>query len=502
MFLNIESATVVGHVGGLAIFDPSDLPSGRVSVDDVRSLVEERLHLLSPFRWRLLQMPLGLDYPYWIEAPEFDLEFHVREIALPPPGSDRQLAEQVGRIAARPLDRSRPLWELYVIDGLESGHVAWLSKIHHAAVDGMSGAEILGTLMDTSPEGRQIADPPKDWKPERAPAQLELLPRALLGMAAQPVRALRGTSRTLPNLMELPGASSLPGLGAAAALARRAARLAGIGPGEGSVIERPRMSAPRTSLNGAVSPHRRFAFASLPLDDVKAVKTAFGATVNDVVMAICASALRRWLIDHDELPEDPLLTAVPVSVRTPEQVGTYGNRVSVIIAPLPTHVADPGERLEAVHEAMRSAKERHQALPASLMQDYTQFIPSALAARASRAALRLAASQRVVPIYNVLISNVPGPQHPLYSAGARLVANYPVSAVSDGAGLNITVLSYCGHLDLGLVACREMVPDLWNLVAYLGEALEELKLLVPQAAEKRDDGASTGRAPHADAKRP
>jgi WS/DGAT/MGAT family acyltransferase len=485
MFLNIESRTMVGHVGGLAIFDPSELPSGRMSVDDVRSLIEERLHLLPPFRWRLVQMPLGLDYPYWIEAPEFDLEFHVREIALPAPGSDRQLADQVSRIAARPLDRSRPLWELYVIDGLESGHVGWLSKIHHAAVDGMSGAEILGTLMDTSPEGPEI-EPPKDWKPERAPAQLEMLQRGLLGMAAQPVRALRGMPRTLPNLMELPGAGSVPGMGAVAGLARRASRLVGIGPDEGSVIEQPRMSAPRTSLNGAVSPHRRFAFASLPLDDVKAVKSAFGATVNDVVMAICASALRRWLIDHDELPEDPLLTAVPVSVRTPEQVGTYGNRVSVIIAPLPTHLADPSERLKAIHEAMRSAKERHQALPASLMQDYTQFIPSALAARASRAALRLAASQRVVPIYNVLISNVPGPQHPLYSAGARLVANYPVSAVSDGAGLNITVLSYCGHLDFGLIACREMVPDLWNLVAYLGEALEELNALVPQGAEKGD----------------
>jgi diacylglycerol O-acyltransferase len=486
MFLNIESRSMVGHVGGLAIFDPSDLPSGRMSVDDVRSLIEERLHLLPPFRWRLVEMPLGLDYPYWIEAPEFDLEFHVREIALPAPGSDRQLAEQVGRIVARPLDRSRPLWELYVIDGLESGHVAWLSKIHHAAVDGMSGAEILGTLMDTSPEGPQVTGPPKDWKPERAPAQLELLRRGLLGMAAQPVRALRGLPRTLPNLAELPGASSVPGVGAVAELARRAARLGGIGPEEGSVIERPRVSAPRISLNGAVSPHRRFAFTSLSLDEVKAVKGAFGATVNDVVMAICASALRRWLIDHDELPEEPLLTAVPVSVRTPEQVGTYGNRVSVIIAPLPTHLPDPLARLEAVHQAMRSAKERHQALPASLLQDYTQFIPSALAARASLAALRLAASQRVVPIYNVLISNVPGPQHPLYSAGARLVANYPVSAVSDGAGLNITVLSYCGHLDFGLIACREMVPDLWNVVAFLGEALEELKALVPQGAEKGD----------------
>ena len=488
VFLNIESGCVVGHVGGLAIFDPSDLPSGRMSVDDVRSLIAERLHLLAPFRWRLVPMPLGLDYPYWIEAPEFDLEFHVREIALPSPGSDRQLAEQVSRIAARPLDRSRPLWELYVIDGLESGNVAWLSKIHHAAVDGMSGAEILGTLMDTSPEGREIPDAPRDWKPERAPAQLELLARGLLGMAAQPMRALRSVPRTLPSLKELPGASSVPGLGAATALARRGARLAGIGSEEGSVIERPRMSAPRISLNGAVTPHRRFAFASLPLDDVKAVKTAFGATVNDVVMAICAAALRRWLIDHDELPADPLLAAIPVSVRTPEQVGTYGNRVSVIIAPLPTHLPDPRERLEAVHEEMRSAKEQHQALPASLLQDYTQFIPSALAARASRAALRLATSQRVVPIYNVLISNVPGPQHPLYSAGARLVANYPVSAVSDGAGLNITVLSYCGHLDFGLIACREMVPDLWNLMAYLGEGLEELKALVPQEAAKRDSG--------------
>jgi WS/DGAT/MGAT family acyltransferase len=238
------------------------------------------------------------------------------------------------------------------------------------------------------------------------------------------------------------------------------------------VLERSTHTPPRTSFNGRVSAHRRFAFGQLSLEGVKRVKNAYGCTVNDVVVALCAGAVRRWLIEHDELPDDPLVTQVPVSVRTKEQFGTYGNRIGMISTPLFTNEPDPVARLQRTHEALKTAKERHRALPAALLQDATQFIPPAVFARASRVQLSLAATRK--PIWNLVISNVPGPQFPLYLAGARVEANYPVSVITDGLGLNITVMSYCGHLDIGIVADREQMPDVWRLIGWLGDALREL----------------------------
>jgi WS/DGAT/MGAT family acyltransferase len=246
----------------------------------------------------------------------------------------------------------------------------------------------------------------------------------------------------------------------------------GRGSPDGGVLERAGYRVPRTRFNGRISPHRRFAFGSLSLDKVKAIKNELGITVNDVVMGLCATALREWLLERDELPEDPLVAMVPVSVRAPEERGTYGNRVSTMIVPLPTNEPDPRRRLLRTHELMRAAKERHSALPASLMQDATQFIPPALMARASRVISELAGVAR--PPLNLVISNVPGPQHPLYLAGAEMVANYPVSVIMDGVGLNITVMSYMGHLDFGIVADREQIDDAWPLMLRLRDALEEL----------------------------
>jgi WS/DGAT/MGAT family acyltransferase len=247
-----------------------------------------------------------------------------------------------------------------------------------------------------------------------------------------------------------------------------------MGGGDGKLLERQHLTAPRTSLNGPISPHRRFSFGSFPLANVKAVKDACGLTVNDVVMAMCTGALRRWLIEHDELPAQPLLAMVPVSVRSEGQRGQYGNQVSVMVVSLPTNEADPRERLRLMQSAMASAKSRHKAVPATLMQDFAEFIPPAIAARATRVVTGLTAG-RVAPIFNVIISNVPGPQFPLYSAGALMLGNYPLSAIADGVGLNITVMSYNGKLDFGLLADREMVPDIWRMLEHLEESLEELK---------------------------
>lgn len=470
-FLALETPRQSGHVGGVAILDPATTPTGTLTGAHIQELIAERLPLLPPLRWRLQEVPLGLDYPYWADDPDFDLDFHVRELALPAPGSDEQLAEQVARIVARPLDRARPLWELYIISGLASGYVAMLSKIHHALVDGMSGAEIMGLLLDLAPEGREIAAPPK-WSDDKPiPGQFGMLARGLLGLPRYPVRAARALPSAVPNIMETPF-STLPGARALGRVAKGVERR--VTGEEGPVDAGAHLAAPKTSFNGRVSAHRRFVFGQLKLDDVKAVKNAYGCTVNDVVVDICATAVRRWLIAHDELPEVPLVAQIPVSVRTQKQIGTFGNRIMLMSAPLFTNVADPVERLMRTHEALDGMKERHRALPAGLLQDANDFIPPAVFSRAARLTFRLATSRPGRPTWNLVISNVPGPPIPLYCAGARLVANYPVSVITDGMGLNITVMSYCGSLDFGIVADREQMPDVADLMGWLDEALQEL----------------------------
>ena len=462
-FLALETTRQTGHVGGLAMLDASTRVDRTLDCAAVKELLRERLPLLPPFRWRLTEVPLGLDYPYWIDDEDFDLDFHVREIALPKPGSDKQLADQVARIMSRPLDRARPLWELYVIQGHESGHTAMLTKIHHAVIDGMSGAEIMGLLLDLAPEGRDLPAPVEDGNAGR-PSTAGMLARSLLGVPRYPVRALRSLPRAMPNIDETPF-SVLPGAGT---VSRLTGRLTGNNRPRGS------LKAPKTRFSERLSPHRRFAYGQLGLDEVKEVKNIYGVTVNDVVVSICAGAVRRWLIEHDDLPAEPLVAQIPVSVRTSDQVGTYGNRIMLMSAPLHTEVDDPVERLELTHESMKDMKERHRALPAELLQDVNHFVPPAVFARAAQVTFRLATSVGR-PTWNLVISNVPGPQFPLYLAGARLMANYPVSVITDGMGLNITVMSYDGHMDFGIVADRDQMPDVWCLIDWIRDALEELK---------------------------
>src|SRR3954468_8032667 len=347
-FLAMESARVSGHVSGLAIYDPSTAPGGEVTQERICRLVAERLHLLPPFRYRLVPVPLGLDHPYWIEDPDFDLDFHVRETAVAPPGDDRQLAELVARIVARPLDRARPLWELYLIHGLPGGRIGVLTKIHHSVVDGVSGAEILTILLDVSPEGRDIP-PGRPPRAERVPSQLEMLGRGLAGLPAQPVRAIRALPATIPNIGEIPGAELIPGLPTIGKTMKRVQRFVS-GSRDGEILERSRLRVPRTRFNGPISAHRRFAFGSLPLATVKAIKDEMGITVNDAVVGLCATAVRQWLIDRHELPRTPLVAMVPVSVRAPGEAREFGNRISAMIVPIPTNVAHPRDRLQRAHE--------------------------------------------------------------------------------------------------------------------------------------------------------
>src|SRR5947209_8024033 len=278
----METGSVFGHVGSVCIIDPSTAPEP-LTLDRLTTLIEKRLHLIPPFRRRLVDVPFGLDQPYWIEDPDFDIEFHVRELALPAPGDDAQLARQAARLHARPLDRSRPLWESYLIHGLEGGRVALYTKVHHAAIDGVSGNDLLVALLDLSPGGRDLGEVPP-WECDERPGPVQLLGRSALSLAANPVRAARlsaGMLRTLPTIARSPARPALPVVDRL--LPRR---------GSSAVIPAPPLRAPSTPFNKNISPHRRWAFRSLSLADAKAVKNAAGGTVNDVVMAICAGALR------------------------------------------------------------------------------------------------------------------------------------------------------------------------------------------------------------------
>ena len=464
-FLALETANSTGHVGGVCVLDPAGAPRP-LDLGALLDLMEQRLPLVPVLRQKLLEVPLGLDQPYWVEDTSFDLEYHVREVALPAPGSQAQLTEQVARLHARPLDRRRPLWEMYLITGLADGQIAVYTKLHHAAIDGVSGAELLTVLLDLSPQGRDV--PATRRSTAVPPGPLTLAARALARLAWRPVQTARLSGefiRLVPALA--PVVSTFVG------------GMLGLGRGDGGVLESSTLGrAPATPFNRPITPHRRVAFRSVSLDDVKFVKRAFGVSVNDVVMAMCAGALRQWLIDHDALPTAPLNAMIPVSVRDEQSKGALGNKVSAMLATVPTQLDDPVRRLAVTHEATKVAKSQQAVIPQGLVDDISDFAPPALVARATRVVFATGVLHRLPP-FNLCISNVPGPNVPVYLGGARLVAQYPVSVVTDGQGLNITLVGYLGQLHFGLVACRELVPDIEVLAGYL---TDELDLLLKAAA--------------------
>ena len=480
-FLYLESASQFGHVSSLSIYErPADDPDYE-PFSAWRAQIERRLHLLEPLRRRLRNVPFGLDHPFWIEDPDFDLDFHVRHTAVAPPATDEKIGELVARLIARPLDRSRPLWETYVVEGLPDERFGIFTKVHHATIDGASGAELLTMMLDADPAGDDVPPPAEEWTPEPEPTNVEVLARAVPALARKPGRAIVLTTRTV---RELGRATRNPVMVAAANQVRGSlrgplGRLLNIGrerAPEGEVVgPLPSLAPPSTPFNKTISPHRRFAFRSTSLDTVKAVKNAFGATVNDVVMAVCAGGLRTWLESHDALPDRPLTAMVPVSIRTGQETEKWTNRVSSIFASLPTDEPDPLVRVQRVHDAMAGAKGLHDAVPAAALTDFAQFPPPAVFAQAMRTATRL--TGRLGSPVNLVISNVPGPRHPLYTAGAKLLHYYPVSTIVDGQGLNITVQSYLDTLDFGLVADRELVPDLWDLLDAIIDDLESMAKL-------------------------
>jgi WS/DGAT/MGAT family acyltransferase len=430
--------------GGLTIYDPSTAPGGKVTFKGLMAHIERRLHMAAAFRQRIVNVPLNADHPWWVEDKSFDLEFHVRHIALPEPGDWRQLCIQCARLISRPLDRSKPLWEFYVIDGLDRvkdyppGCFAVLSKIHHAAVDGASGTELTAAIHDLTPDAPPPPPPEQEWRGERLPSAQSLFTRAMINNTLQPWRMMRtvgtamGANRRFMELSRRPGGPpAQPG------------------------------PVPRTRFNGPVSAHRVVDGIMLNLDDVRAVRSISpGCTVNDVFLALVGGALRDYLLDKGELPSESLTAMCPISVRDTSDKSTGGNQVSAMMVALRTDVDDAAARLRAVHEGTKAAKEITNAIGARTLTDMGQIVPAAVAALAGRLAARVAiANERTSPPYNTVVTNVPGPQVPLYMAGARAVAMYGFGMVHDNMGLMNVVNSYCGKIAVSSAACREMMPD-------------------------------------------
>ena len=456
-FLLMETANTYGHVNGLSIYE-------RPSPDfDPFTEVRNRLGImvghLEPLRRKVVEVPFELDRPYWVEDADFDLDFHVRHIGLAPPGAVDQLAEQVARIVGRRMDRARPLWEAYVIEGLADGRWALLQKTHHATIDGASGVIMLKMFTDDSRDAIYPLEH-REWVGEQPPSRAEMLQAAAKNLVINPVKGMR---LSLSVLRDLADSTSVSGL-VTQVRKTLGSITAGSSGDSTSSVSFPLTPAPSTPWNKAVTPHRRFAMRSADLANLKRLKDATGGTLNDVVMAICTGALRAYLIEKDQLPEGPLRAMVPVSIRTGQEEDPWTNRVSAIVADLPTYCDDPIERVGLCRDAMNAAKGQLDLVPADTLGEAADYTSPVVAAAAIRLVSRLKLADRLNSPINVVISNVPGPREALYFAGAKLDAYIPVSTISDGIGLNITVHSYEDRLDFGLISDRELIPDLWHLV--------------------------------------
>ena len=452
VFLYGETSRNHFSMSFVGVFDPSTVPGGSAGGQDLYvrlyDLLSQRLHLFPPFRRRLVEVPFQLHHPVFVEDEAFDLDFHLRRAALPAPGGKRELEAFVSEVASRPMDRNRPLWEMYIVEGVSGGRWALVAKAHHVIVDGVGGNEILVNLLDLTPEVRPVDPPEHAWEPERVPSDLRLLREALLANALSPPRTIKGVTKTIGTVA-----------GALRGARRDQQALATLGP--------------RTILNDTRSPHRVIAFGKVPLADVKTVKSAYGVKVNDVVLAMCGRALRRFLIELGDEPDSQLVAAVPISIRDPGDAA-MGNRVSGMTVPLADDVVDPAEQLTRINAVTRVAKERHGAIAADLMTDWMEFTTPTLAAQAFRFYSGFNVGRRHRPVANITISNVPGPDFPLYIAGSRMESMYPIGPVIWGQAVNVTVVSYCGNLHLGAIADRDVVGDVSPLVVGMEKALGEL----------------------------
>ncbi len=453
-FLFLEDSHQPMHVGSVLVFE------GSITFEEFRETMASRIHLVPRLRQRLVMVPFGIGKPYWVDDPAFNLDMHLQHVGLPSPGNWRELRKLAARIFSTPLDRTRPLWEMTFVEGLDNipqvppGSVATINKIHHAAIDGVSGSDMMGILLDTTKEPRKFQAPTPRAVPP-VPNELEVLghtARKILGKPAEIRRVateVRDAFRAASKIQDKRGdAPPIP------------------------------WTAPPTALNRTIDGQRIWNTALLELDRVKAIRKVAGCTLNDVVLAICAGALRRYLDEKNALPGQPLVAMVPVSTRAEDEHGKMGNKVSAMFLELATNVADPIERLQVIKEHSQTGKAFEKAGTGQAMVDLYEFIPFGMATRMSRLYSRFRVAERVNPIFNCVITNVPGAQMDLYMAGHKLLATMGMAPLVDGMGLLITVLSYNGVLSISPTSSPSVMPDLDLFTRYLRESANELEAAV------------------------
>jgi WS/DGAT/MGAT family acyltransferase len=443
LFLHIEGPNTHMHVGGAIVFDgpPPDY-------QDFLESAKKRLQLVPRFRQKLLSVPFGLGRPVWVDDPHFNIEYHVRHTALPAPGDDEKLKRLTARIMSQQLDRSKPLWEIWFAEGLSGDRWALVSKTHHCLVDGVSGADIMSVILDLTPEGQEIDQEP--WRPEPEPTADALLVDALKERLTSPAEALRILQSSVLDPAKVPNrvVESVKALGAFV----------------GGSLD----FAPASSLNTQVGPHRRFETVLVDLEELKRIKNSLGGTVNDVVLSVVSGGLRLLLKARGERIEDLELRAmVPVSVRADQDKGALGNQVASIWAPLPVSEADPVKRLHFVTSKMRDLKDSGQAVGAQLLTSLGEYAPPTILSQAAR----LVARQRA---YNLVVTNVPGPQFPLYSLGREMKEVYPVVPLSGNTTIGIALLSYNGTVGFGILGDFDAAPDLAVLAEGIEKSIAEL----------------------------
>ncbi len=452
------------HAAAVVVLDPTDAPDG-FSVERLRELIGRRLPQLGLLRYRVAATPFGVGRPVWIEVPELDLEVHVKAASLRPPGGMHELAAFTARVLSRKLDRRRPLWEMWVVDSLEHGQVALVMKVHHACMDGVRGMQLYDVLFDLTPDAPLDRPGIHPRAAEPVPSRVALARAAVSDVARIPVRALRSG-------------------GALAAAAARMVNVARTSERRDLVLP---FTSPASPFNGRLTPARSVAFCSMPIDDIKVVRRAYGVTFNDAVLGVCTGALRIAMLEQGIAPERPLIAQIPVGVHGgdagTDMSSVPGNFVSAMGALLPVHLADPVAQLDAIRSSTIAAKVLHRALGDDFLLDLVGAVPPAAISVAVNAYSTMRLDRLHPPIFNVLVSNVRGSPVPAYSVGARLVATYPIGPLLAGCGLNITVLSYVDRVDVGLVACPDVVDDVWQVADAMPRALHSLA-----AAAHRGEG--------------
>lgn len=447
-FLSLETPQMPQHVMGVMILDTAGMAGG-YSFDLFRKILLDRIHLMGPLRKRFVEVPLGLDHGVWVDDSTFDLDEHLHHVQLSAPASQRDLEAFVGEVAAPVLDRSRPLWDMWVVEGLEGDRVAVVTKMHHSTMDGATGADLMAHLFDLAPEPRDVDEADEPFTGEDQPNPLLLLASGLGNQLTTPGRLIRQVARTTGNLV---------GAVQTSRKRRRSTTLP--------------LTAPRVPWSGALSTQRSVAFTTMSLDDVKAVKDRHGGKVNDVLLAVTAQALREYLLFLDELPGKPLVASVPISVRA--EGSDARNQIATMFAPLPVQIEDPLEQVTSIVEATATSKELASAMGNTMIMEWSELTaPTVIKAFASLySGLRLGSLHP--PMHNAVVSNVQGPPLELYVAGGKVEAVYPMGPLLPGAGINITCLSNMGNIDVGILADAATVPEVWRVAEAMPAALRRL----------------------------